>query len=76
MAHHQDRRGYEYAQFENHMWNPRLGGHDDREGCSLSLEGSGPKAFESNVHNAQVHDASGHRTTSSSMMARQTLAFS
>jgi hypothetical protein len=34
------------------MQNPRRSGRDDREGCSLSPEGSRPKAFRSNVCDA------------------------
>jgi hypothetical protein len=38
-------------QFQPRTWNPHYGGRDNREGHSLSPEGSGPKAFRGAVRN-------------------------
>jgi hypothetical protein len=35
------------------MLNPCHGGCDNHEGCNLSLEGPGPKAFGDTVHDAR-----------------------
>jgi hypothetical protein len=47
------RGGGEDAQSEHRACTPCQGGSDDREGRILSLEGSGPKAFGSTVHDAR-----------------------
>jgi hypothetical protein len=44
--------GDDDAQSQQCMQNPCHRGHDDREGCSLSPEGPGPKAFGGIVHDA------------------------
>jgi hypothetical protein len=52
LTHCQAHRGEEGVHFEHHMRNPCRGRHGDRERCSLSPEGLGPKAFGSNTHGA------------------------
>jgi hypothetical protein len=47
-----DSRGDEGARTEHRAHNLRRGRCDDREQCSLSPEGHGPKAFKSNVRDA------------------------
>jgi hypothetical protein len=42
----------EGAQSKHHVCNPHHSGHDNREGCSLSPKGPGPKAFKRNVRDA------------------------
>jgi hypothetical protein len=42
--------GDEGAHAEHHACNPRHGRHNDQERCDLSLEGPGPEAFGSNMH--------------------------
>jgi hypothetical protein len=49
---HQAHRGDEGAHSEHCVLNPCRGARNDRERCSVSPEGSGPKAFESNAHDA------------------------
>jgi hypothetical protein len=49
----QNCQGDENAQSQCRVHNPRRRGRDDREGHSLSLEGSGPKVFKSNVCGAR-----------------------
>jgi hypothetical protein len=48
-AHHQAHRGDKDTQSKHHAW----GRHDNQEGCWHSPEGQGPKAFGSNICNAQ-----------------------
>jgi hypothetical protein len=49
-VHRQACHGDECAHSEPHACNSRHDGHNDQEGCSLILEGPGPMAFGSNVH--------------------------
>jgi hypothetical protein len=43
---HQARRGDEGARSEHSARNPHRGGHNDQEGHSLNLKGTGPKVFK------------------------------
>jgi hypothetical protein len=41
------------VQSQPRVRNPRCGGCDDRKGCNLTPDGSGPKVFGSAMHNAR-----------------------
>jgi hypothetical protein len=75
LTHCQARRGDEGAHFKHHVCNPHHGGHNDRERCSLCPEEPEPITFKSNMCDTCYAKHFWHRTTSSSMMAKPSLAY-